>query len=62
MKKFIVLICLVLNGCFYQTVNQWDIERAIKFCGGLENVVLITSAFEGTEQATCRPDNNSGVL
>lgn len=62
MKKFIVLTCLVLNGCFYQTVSQWDIERAVKFCGKLENVVSILSSFEGTERATCKPDNNLGVI
>lgn len=62
MKKFIILSCLFLNGCFYQTVSQWDIERAITYCGGLENVAEIMASFEGTERATCKPDNNSGVI
>ena len=62
MKKFIVLVCLFLNGCFYQTVSQWDIERAIVTCKGLENVVGITSSFEGTERATCKPDNGSQTI
>lgn len=62
MKKFIVLICLVLNGCFYQTVNQWDIERAIMRCGKIENVVEIEALFEGSERVTCKPENKTSLI
>ena len=61
MKKFSILICLFLTGC-YQTVNQWDIERAIVMCGQLENIVDITASFEGTEKATCKPNNKTDVI
>lgn len=59
MKKYIVAICLLLNGCFYQSVNMWDIERAITLCGNLDNVVEITASFDGNERVICKPDNNS---
>lgn len=62
MKKFIILICLILNGCFYQTVSQWDIERAIAMCGKLENVAEIVASFEGTERTTCKPDNKTSAI
>lgn len=57
MRKYIVLICLILNGCFYQTVSQWDIERATTKCGGSENVVAIIADFTGSEYVTCKSDN-----
>lgn len=59
MRKLILLMCVVLNGCFYQTVSQWDIERANIVCGGAVNVVEILSSFEGTERVTCKPNNKS---
>lgn len=53
--KFLVVIlsCVMLSGCFYQTVNQYDIRRAIKLCGSIENVVEISSYATGAETATC---------
>lgn len=59
MKKYIVLSCLLLNGCFYQSVNKWDIERAITLCGNINNIVEIHASFDGAERVTCKPDNNT---
>lgn len=61
-KALVGFACLFLNGCFYQTVTQWDIERAVVLCGKFENVVEITASFEGTERVTCKPDNKSSVF
>jgi hypothetical protein len=49
----IVACTLLLQGCFYQTVNQWDLQRATYFCGSVEAVVEVQSTFLGDEFITC---------
>ena len=56
MSKFIIAIiaCVSLSGCFYQTVNQYDINRAIALCGSVANIHQIYSySLGGGEVATC---------
>ena len=53
MKCLSVLSALLLTGCFYQTVNQFDIQRASKVCGGVEKIVQISAAFDGREKVLC---------
>ena len=53
MKSLVLVMCLSLTGCFYQTVNQFDIERASKVCGGVEKIVQISAAFDGREKVLC---------
>ena len=53
MKSLVLVMCLPLTGCFYQTVNQFDIERASKVCGGVEKIVQISAAFNGQEKVLC---------
>ncbi len=48
-----VVLAISLTGC-YQVVNSWDIERATKICGGLENVVAIAALMQGTEAVQCK--------
>ncbi len=48
-----VVLAISLTGC-YQVVNSWDIERATKICGGLENVVAIAAHINGTEAVQCK--------
>ena len=50
MKIPVFVMCLSLTGCFYQTVNQFDIQRASKVCGGVEKIVQISAAFDGQEK------------
>jgi hypothetical protein len=53
-KILSIIVCsLLLQGCFYQTINHWDIERAAYFCNGIEAVVEITARFDGEEHVTC---------
>jgi hypothetical protein len=53
-KLFVVVFFATsLSGCFYQTVNQYDIREAIETCGTIENVFEITSSFTGGEYVTC---------
>ena len=55
MSKFIIAIiaCVSLSGCFYQTVNQYDINRAIALCGSVANIHQIDSHYMGRVDATC---------
>ena len=53
MKCLSVLSVLLLTGCFYQTVNRFDIQRASKICGGVEKIVQISAAFDGQEKVLC---------
>jgi len=49
----IVACTLLLQGCFWQTVNQWDLQRATYFCGSVEAVAEVTVTFAGGETVTC---------
>lgn len=55
MSKFIIAIiaCVSLSGCFYQTTNQYDINRAIALCGSVANIHQIYSYSLGGADATC---------
>lgn len=53
MKYLILIGCLSLTGCFYQTVGQFDIQRARNFCGGIDKIVEIEAHFNGDENVTC---------
>lgn len=52
----IILVAFSLSGCFWQSVNQYDLKDAIKICGSVENIAFINSGFGGDETVTC---NNS---
>ena len=62
MKYLSVLPALLLTGCFYQTVNQFDIERARSFCGGVDKIVEIESTFLGWEAALCTNGKNGSLI
>ena len=55
MSKFIIAIiaCVSLSGCFYQTVNQYDINRAIALCGSVANIHQIGAYHLGRVDTTC---------
>ena len=55
MKKLLALILVTasLTGCLYQTVNQYDIQRAIIICGSLDKVAEIASHHTGVETVLC---------
>ncbi len=53
MKILVLVMCLSLTGCFYQTVNRFDIQRASKVCGGVEKIVQISAVFDGQEKVLC---------
>lgn len=48
-----IMACASLSGCFYQTVDQYDINRAIALCGSVANIHQIDSYSLGREDATC---------
>ena len=56
MKTKLVLILassLILSGCMYQSVDQYDINRAIALCGSVANIHQIDSYYLGRVDATC---------
>ena len=63
--KYIIIAAtsIFLSGC-YQTVNLYDIDRAIVACGSKENIVEIYAFNNGSENVLCRNDeykNLNGV-
>lgn len=52
--KFLAVLFIVvaLSGC-YQTVNQFDMKRAAKACGSVEEIVDIGSHAVGAETVQC---------
>lgn len=62
MKYLILISCLSLTGCFYQTVDQFDIQRAKNLCGGIDKIVEIESTFGGKESALCVNGKYSTLL
>lgn len=55
MKKAILIILstISLSGCVFQSVNQYDIQRAIAVCGRVEQIVEISASFLGSESVVC---------
>jgi hypothetical protein len=53
-KLFIFIVPFALTGCIYQAVSAYDIERATKHCGSLENVVEIRADAFGGENVLCK--------
>jgi hypothetical protein len=54
MKLLIVLLTsTLLSGCFWQTANHSDLQKAAYFCKGIENVEYLSVRFEGTEKVKC---------
>jgi hypothetical protein len=54
MKLTIILAALLLQGCFYQSVNQRDFKEAARACGGFDNVFEIRAGFSGKEFGICK--------
>jgi hypothetical protein len=53
--KFItaIILSLSLTGCFYQSVDQFDIHRAITVCKDVNNISNIESWWTGNELVQC---------
>lgn len=46
-------IAISLSGCFYQRVDQFDLQRSIKYCGTSENILEISSHSIGDVVVRC---------
>lgn len=58
----IIAVSFLLSGCFYQTVNQYDLYRAAHFCGSVENIVEIQAFSLGAEYITCKNGNETKAV
>lgn len=56
-KIALISLTVFLSGCFYQSANNTDIEKAINFCKGSENIVEISIHASGDEAVTCKNGN-----
>lgn len=52
-KLLIPAICLLLSGCFYQTLDNVDIRKGIHYCDGADNIRDMNSTFLGDEYVVC---------
>ena len=60
MKTLVIIaVSFILSGCFYQTVNQYDLYRAAHFCGSVENIVEVQAFALGAEFITCKNGNET---
>ena len=50
---------LMLSGCFYQTVNNYDLHRSIVFCKSPGNIASITAFVDGDEIVVCMDGTKS---
>jgi hypothetical protein len=54
MKKLIIVLSLLLNGCMYQEVSSVDIDKAIDFCkNNQSSVEYIDVYMNGSENTKC---------
>lgn len=53
-KLLILAPFFLLQGCLWQTTDQWDIYRAAKICGGQDNIMKIEVIFSSEEKVFCR--------
>lgn len=62
MKTKLALILassFMLSGCFYQTVNNYDLHRSIVFCKSPENIASIIAFVDGDEIVVCMDGTKS---
>lgn len=54
MKSFIIALfaCVGLSGC-YQQISNFDLHRAVAFCGAVENIAEISVYASGSEDVRC---------
>ena len=53
MKKLVIILCVALSGCMYQSVNSSDIAAAAAVCGGADKITELSSSFAGAESVIC---------
>lgn len=56
MKKLILTLTTasLLTGCMYQSLDNSDLEQALKVCRGVENIRYINSYADGSEWIACK--------
>jgi hypothetical protein len=66
MKLLIILLTsILLSGCFWQTANHSDLQKAAYFCKGIENVEKIDVRFDSYEVVIClngKTENTSTII
>ncbi len=53
-KILLLVLCCIVMGCGYQTVNRYDLDEAEIICAKKgSHIIEISSSFAGHETVTC---------
>ena len=62
MKHIILVLPFFVSGCFYQSINNTDLRKAVYTCNGVENIAYIESTALGDEIVRCTNKSDSEFL
>ena len=63
MKSLILMLsCLMMSGCLYQTVNRYDLDEAEIICANQQSHVIHIEIWFGTSEFVMCADNSRTKL
>ena len=62
MKYVVLAIPFFISGCFYQSIDNIDLRKAIHTCKSIENIAYIESTAVGDEIVRCTNKSDSEFL
>ena len=62
MKHIILVLPFFVSGCFYQSINNTDLRKAVYTCKGVENIAYIESTALGDVIVRCANKSDSEFL
>ena len=62
MKHIILVLPFFVSGCFYQSIDNTDLRKAVYTCNGVENIAYIESTALGDEIVRCTNKSDSEFL
>ena len=60
-KLMVVILVLMLSGCFYQTINPGDIKISTSVCSTHDGINNIKSWWLGSVIVTCNDNYSSRI-
>lgn len=57
MRKLVIILSVLLQGCIYQITSATDIKAAVQYCKDKGGVEYIRVEFDGSEYAICNSAN-----
>lgn len=62
MKHIILVLPFFVSGCFYQSINNTDLRKAVYTCNGVENIAYIESTALWDEIVRCTNKSDSEFI